>query len=265
MRKQEESPSVMPIILILLLAVGVPLVCIAGTIVTVVIVAVSAAREAADNLAAMPNQAPPAEKAAAGEALVPNAAPQPQRPAVADGKPVIDLIPLIDPVRDTVHGRWAVAMNVLHCNDMHLVPRIQIPYRPPEEYDFIVTFSQSSLRNGISLIMPNPRGGAFFWAIGFGTGTEYCFHGDPDKGGRIEGLIQPNKTYTTTVQVRRDGVTGLLDGKVLLRHKTDFRDLTCDEWREMRDTTILGVACDDPTVFHYVQVVEITGKGKKLR
>jgi hypothetical protein len=200
------------------------------------------------------------------QGLVPNAAVQPPRPRTPVGKPVIDLVPRIDPVRDAIHGRWAVANNVLHCNDAHFVPRVQIPYRPPREYDFIVTFSQPSLRNGISLIMPNPNGGgSFFWYLGGGQGSDFGFWTTLRKGKPLPGLIQAGTAYSTTVQVRRNGVKGLVNGKVLMSHRTDFRDLTCDNWRQLRDTTLLGVACDDPTVFHYVWLVEITGKGTPVQ
>jgi hypothetical protein len=180
------------------------------------------------------------------------------------GKPVVDLIPLIDPARDAVHGRWTVANNVLHCNDMHFVPRVQIRYQPPQEYDFIVTFSQPSLRNGISMIMPNPKGGSYFWYLG-GRGSDFGFWTNLKKAKPINGLIKTNTPYTTTVQVRRNGVKGLLNSRVLMSLRSDFRDLTCDNWRQIRDTSLLGVGCDDPTVFHYVRLVEITGMGTRVR
>src|SRR5262249_12669609 len=158
-----------------------------------------------------------------------------------------------DPRKDALDGRrWAVVNKALHCNDGSFVPRIEIPYQPPEEYDFIVTFSQPGLRNGISLIMPNPRGGSFFWYLG-GNGAQYGFYANPSKGGRTKGLIEANKAYTTTVQVRRDGVRGLLNDRELVQYKTDFRDLTCDDWRRIRNSNLLAVGCDDPTVFHHVR------------
>ncbi len=195
---------------------------------------------------------------------VPNALAQPEPPKT-DGKTTVDLIGLIDQSKDVVLGRWLVVKNALHCNDFSNVPRIQIPYQPPEEYDFVVTFSQPVLRNGISLIMPNPRGGSFFWAVGYNGGRKFGFQAKNLKDDGLVMPLMPGKAYTTVVQVRRDGVKALVDGKVVMEHKTDFRDLSCDSYREIPDTKLLAVACDDPTVFHYVRLVEITGTGKKAR
>src|SRR5262249_18043696 len=78
---------------------------------------------------------------------------------------VYNLIPLIDTNRDVLHGSWRIENNQLRCDTTHFVPRVQIPYRPPEEYDFLVTFTQPNLRNGINLIMPNKHGGTFFWCV----------------------------------------------------------------------------------------------------
>ena len=40
----------------------------------------------------------------------------------------------------------------------------------------------------------------------------------------------------------------MLDSKILAEHKTNFRDLTCDEYRVIPNKKCLAVACDDPTV-----------------
>lgn len=199
------------------------------------------------------------------EAFVPKALGQPPLPGELAALKSVDLIPLIDVDQDRIHGRWAIANNVLHCNDQHLVPRIQIPYQPPAEYDFVVTFSQPSLRNGISLVMPNPHGGTFFWFIGSGKGSQYGFAGKPNREGRANGLIKANTHHTTIVEVRRNIVRARLDGKELLAFQTDFRDLTTDPWRSVKDARMLAVCCDDPTVFHHVRLIEMTGKGNRLR
>ncbi len=181
----------------------------------------------------------------------------------------VNLIPFIDPQRDAVHGRWAVGDGKLLCSDQSFVPRVQIPYQPPAEYDFIVTFSQANLRNGVSLIMPNPNGGSFHWAIGGNSGSDYGFQAAPGVLAKLSGnqanLIQPNTEYTTTVQVRRAEVKAYLNMTLLVQHPTDFRDLVTDGWRRLNDTRLLGVACDDPTTFRYVQVQEIGAVGRRTR
>jgi hypothetical protein len=197
--------------------------------------------------------------------LVPGAPPQPPPPPGVAGKTTIDLIPLIDPTRDAVFGQWKIADNVLHCNDRGLVPRIQIPYQPPEEYDFTVTFSQPGLRNGISLVMPKPGGGSFYMAVGYRQGAGFGFSIKDFVARDMSQPIEVKRCYTATAQIRKDRIRGILDGKVLVDHPTDFRDVGSDQWRNLRDASVLAVACDDPTVFHHVRVTEITGTGKKLR
>src|SRR5262249_29215009 len=58
-----------------------------------------------------------------------------------------DLMPLIDLNIDR-HGdrKWAaLASGELRCDDGGGVPRLHVPYQPPQEYDFTVVFSQPNL------------------------------------------------------------------------------------------------------------------------
>jgi uncharacterized membrane protein len=269
-RSRSGGPN--PVVLGLSLAIGVPLILmvIVLTIVRFGKMAEAAAekrREAAEN-AARPEEPPPPqdeEHDVEPGTPVPKAPPHPPLPVELVGRASIDLIPLIKPRKDVIHGHWLVTKDELHCNDGNFVPRVQLPYIPPEEYDFVVTFSQPGLRNGISLVMPNPRGGSFFWFLGRDNGTGYGFSTEPFKVSNTPGLIKANTVYTTVVQVRRGGVRGFLDGKELVTLPTDYRNLICDDWRRLRNPKFLGVACDDPTVFHYVRLVETAGHGKPGR
>lgn len=194
------------------------------------------------------------------------AVPKPPPPPATPGKTPVDLVPLIDPARDTVRGNWTINDNLLQCHTMHFAPRIEIPYIPPEEYDLIVVFSQPQFRHGVFAVLPNPKGGSFWWEVAaLPEGTRYYLSANNLKVGTAPAFMKVNTAYTLVVQVRRDGVRCLLEDKELVNHKTDFRDMTCDVWRKLRDTRLLAVGCDDPTVFHYVRLVEITGKGSKAR
>jgi len=191
--------------------------------------------------------------------------PQPGRPPAVAGKGrTYDLIPIIDLQWDVVDGagKWQLQGKQLKCVEGNFVPRVQVPYIPPQEYDFTVTFSQPALRNGVSLIIPKPGGGTFYWAVGFHDGDGYGF--DSDRGANIAKLIQPNVQYVTSVQVRKGTVRTLLDGKILLENNNPAA-LTSDDWRRMKNDRLLGIACDDPCTFHRIQITEITGSGKPAR
>jgi hypothetical protein len=193
------------------------------------------------------------------------AVPNPSPPAEPRGKTTIDLMSLIDPTKDVVHGKWEVKDKTLLCTEKDDVQRIEIPYHPPEEYDLVVVFSQPKMNGGVALVLPNPKGGSLWWEIGAFTGRSY--HLGLDK--TYPTMVQPrflkdNTAYNTTVQVRRDSIRCLLDGKELVNHKTNFSDLAKAGRFELRDATVPGVVCSDPTVFHYLKLVEVTGKGSKI-
>jgi hypothetical protein len=44
-----------------------------------------------------------------------------------------------------------------------------------------------------------------------------------------------------------------------------FTNLVSNSWYRQRDPSLLAVGCDDPTVFHVVEVTEVSGPGKKIR
>src|SRR5262245_26895246 len=77
--------------------------------------------------------------AAKSEAHFQEGKPDPEKP---QRKLALNLISIIDPLTDVVRGKWSKSGDVLRCDDQHFVPRVQIRYEPPEEYDFIIQFSQ---------------------------------------------------------------------------------------------------------------------------
>jgi hypothetical protein len=76
-----------------------------------------------------------------------------------------------------------------------------------------------------------------------------------------------NKTrYVSVVQVRKDGLKTLLNGAVITQYKTDYSDLSLDgSAYKMSPGLFLGVGSHQSTViFHRIELLEVTGAGKRL-
>ncbi len=185
---------------------------------------------------------------------------------------VIDLLAKIDLNQDArPRDKWAVYKGTLRCVKGHMVPKVVLPYEPPEEYDVRFSFMQPKLRHSVGLILPK-AGTSFAWLVGEDAGSTCVFTINGDHNGpanptrkTARGLIQPNRKYTSTVKVRNDSVKAYINGRLVVDYKTDFKDMRTTVWHRISETRQLGIFADDPTVFYELTVTEVTGKGKTLR
>jgi hypothetical protein len=178
---------------------------------------------------------------------------------------VINLLKYVDPKRDSVQGTWILDGGVLASARSYSSMRLQIPYQPPEEYDFKIVFGQSPVRNPVAQVMP--KGGASFsWELGGRDGVA-AFSVNKGTGENptqksFPGAFLPNRKYTSLVQVRNGSVRAFVDGKPVAEYKTDYADMKARYDHELRDKNLLGVACSSFTVFYAIELVEVTGQGK---
>jgi serine/threonine protein kinase len=199
------------------------------------------------------------------------------RPLKPDGSPVqpaapssdqagIELLPLIDPTTDAVKGEWSrqSADLVGKGNNQHAV--IEIPYRPPQEYDYLVEFTRT--KNGDVSLAALHGGHPFKFILAQGV-VNFGFDkvaGKSDYDPHPELALVNGRRYTAKIQVRAGRITGYLDGKLLKQLDTDGSNLSMFSGTKLRDETLLGLALyAGEVVFHRVAVVEYSGRGKFTR
>ncbi len=208
---------------------------------------------------------------------VPSTSSAPDQPP-AEKQDAVNLLPLIDPEKDAVEGKWMMENGSLRCETdatRRVWARMEIPYKPPEEYDFRIVFVPKKPTGMIYQVL---RGGGRTFQLCIGgakPGTTGRFLGFEIINGKSAGenpsgvLLKPDleigRHYTSLVQVRKDGVKSFLDGRLITEWKTDYQDMTMFNSRRLRDDQLLGIGDTDGAVFHRIEVREVTGKGTFTR
>lgn len=181
------------------------------------------------------------------------------------GRRRVNLIPLLDLKQDVMRGgsNWSVEQNALRISDGNFWPTVQFPYEPPEEYDYIITYTQP--RNVFGIAMTIPAGGGKHCCWTFGWGDRCSFHGQPLV--HIPNVIRAGATQTMTLEVRRGGLRALLDGVQVAQFTGNWKEqLVQDKDRaKPKLPTAIEIGVGDPTTFSRIEVIEISGSGKKLR
>jgi hypothetical protein len=185
-------------------------------------------------------------------------------PGAAGG--MVKLLSKVDLKRDAdPPNKWALDGEKLRCTTGGLVPKLYIPYQPPQEYDIQFKFSQPKLRNGLGVILPKPNGqGAFVVLIGGRGGQAAMLGNDNNHPATVEvkNLIVAGKTYRAQVQVRKNSVRLMLNNKRIISHRTDYKDLTVGHWHRPKRAVGVVVFADDPATIEDLQLRPVTGHGK---
>jgi hypothetical protein len=183
----------------------------------------------------------------------------------------INLLPLIDPQKDAVAGTWTIRNGEL-VSDRLSGSRIEVPFEPPEEYDFRVIFSRMEGNFHVAQIL-SCFGTMFSFEIGAYANTTIGFTNvsgaGVDKNSstiKLASCLDNNRKYISVVQVRKDGLKAFLDGKLITQLNTDYSNMSLNRAWALRSKSILGVGSTISLyVFHNIELLEITGKGKFTR
>jgi hypothetical protein len=185
----------------------------------------------------------------------------------------IDLLPLIDLAQDATSGKWETAPDGLRATDIKsMSQKIQPPYRPPEEYDYRVSFTPISGNADVAIGLTAKGRSFVFYMKKFRD--DHCLGFEAISGKAIASgptahrfpHLEMGSRYTVVVEVRKNGLRGYLDGKLVAEWATDFSDMSpWPVWR-FKDDTLPGFGCSVSTVvFHEVKLREVTGKGTFTR
>ncbi len=177
--------------------------------------------------------------------------------AAADGW--IDLIPQIDTAQHAVTGQWRKRGGELVVSSAPGA-RLLLPYQPPREYDFEVSFTRDSGEDSIALHFVAGQGQASFDIDGW----KQHLAGIQNIDGRTMELnptrvanqqLINGQRYTALLLVRRDRVEAYLDGKLLTKYRGDGSNLSLLDLWELNDARAMGIgAYQSSATFHRIRV-----------
>ncbi len=193
-----------------------------------------------------------------------------EKPMVPKTRKTVNLLRLVDPPKDTTEGKWSMNNSVLVCEKSNEA-RLELPYFPPEEYDFKIVFMRTDGDEATVQIL-SESGRQFLWAIDAFHSKLSAFEAVGGKGvrdnrtGYRSPLITNGKWHTSVVQVRKDSVTAFFDGKEISKWTPELGKLDIFKHWKLRDPKFLGVGqMQGKTAFSTIELTEITGNGKPGR
>jgi hypothetical protein len=180
----------------------------------------------------------------------------------AAGVPIaVDLLPLVDPKKDSFSGKWEVVDGKVRPVEGGFA-RIEVPYEPADEYNLKAVIEAGANTETVLLLSRAGHGFALSLYPGQSRGAIYSALPDAPIGAGIPA----DRPFTVLVQVRLDSIKAFLDGKQILDWKPDQDKLGPHvAWRP-RNQKALGFGANGQKVaFTSLRITELSGKGKKLR
>lgn len=183
---------------------------------------------------------------------------------IADGldRPSVDLLQLIDVKKDTVSGDFSLTPSGLSVQAAEN-PRLQIPYRLPEEYDLNLEFTYTGDDAAIVLILPLADGPV---ELEFrSNGIDF----KNDAGSPIKAMPPyaiRGQSNLVCVRVRRDVVQAYLGPRLAIEYKPAGNPIGMKKSWLLRSNDALGVGCyHSYAVIGKLTLVEITAMAAESR
>jgi hypothetical protein len=195
-----------------------------------------------------------------------------QRISEAVGVRLVELLPMVDPTADSTHGVWSVETTGLTSSNQ--VDRLELPYQPPEEYLFRIEFTRVEGDEAVAQWM-SKSSHSFLWIMGIFRSTTLGFEKIDGKFVaenptriQVKRLFENRRRYVSVVEVRNGRMRAYIEGKLMSDLKTDYHEFSSHdsgEWQP-RDPLRLAIGTlNSPSIFHHIEVLELSGVGKVLR
>jgi hypothetical protein len=184
-----------------------------------------------------------------------------------------DLLRLIDPKLDAIHGEWTLKEGALVSPGLQWA-RIRLPYVPPEEYDLRIVAERRQGHDALAVGLSGGGRSFAVWLDGFpnreGLSGLDLLDGIlvEDNPASVPGLRLVNgRKSRILVSVRRQGVKVDVDGETVLDWQGGFERLSPSPVWSARDAQApLFVGADSSqVVFTEIHLTPVTGQGKRLR
>ncbi|NIP26373.1 MAG: hypothetical protein GWN67_07320 [Phycisphaerae bacterium] len=187
--------------------------------------------------------------------------------AAAEESRIVNLLELSNPIHQVAAGRWEFISGSLVVDDTRAA-RMNFPYKPPAEYDYIVKFVTTKPGGNIAFLLSKGKV-PFAWSLN--TRGHMARLEDIDGHSIINNpclrryVLEPWKQYTAEIQVRKSGVRCLINGQVVQeKYKTDYSDLSRNVKWTMPRKRLLGIGSYSGfmNIVLEAKVREITGHGR---
>jgi hypothetical protein len=188
--------------------------------------------------------------------------------AAPGGRQAVNLLALVDKVKDTVLGTWKSDGRAL-TSDAGPCSRIMLPYEVPAEYDFRVEFTRIGGNSTVGLMLSKGDRPFCFEIARSDEIAGFCYidgrHVDSNPT-KTKFAVVNGRRYNVKIQVRHNGLKAFVDGKPIISWQTDYKNLTQHPGWTLPNKQCLGIGSfNSPTTFHVAELIEVSGHGKRLR
>ncbi len=174
-----------------------------------------------------------------------------------------NLLALVHLPKDAAAGKWTLSSAGLTCEDSHYAA-LQLPAPLPQEYDLQVEFTRVEGSGPIAVLLSAHK---HIFGLELDVKGEARFERVANKIAKDNPTLAPvaisnGRQYRLTVQIRKESIAALLDGKLLTSWKTDGKDLSRYTLWKLPDDAYCGVGANNAQVlFHSIRLTPINDAG----